>query len=196
MGEYAMLNNEKVKIGTCADMYYLRYDQRYRVQALPGNVDPVNTLGLRFRIPFLDEDFVEPGQFDSFRRLYPLVRFPVADLIEQPGNIQLTHESGLLLNVPCHHGAKLPEAEGIGVHWNGKAGWFIGLSALQSVEGGVKPVLKCWFCCKAWVCDWDDVLPYVDDKILRNRLEKYATVPVQAAGWSQVQMPHGARKEV
>src|SRR5437016_4579142 len=62
MGEYAQYGGQDVKIGTCEDMYYLRYDQRWQVQALDGNVNPVlDVAHLRFRFPWPDEDTIPPG---------------------------------------------------------------------------------------------------------------------------------------
>ena len=42
MGEYAqrISDGERVKIGTCEDMLYLRFEDRAKVSALAGNVDP------------------------------------------------------------------------------------------------------------------------------------------------------------
>jgi len=70
MGEYAKHGDREIKIGTCENMYYLRYDQRHEVSALPGNVDPVYDAerGIRFRFPFPDEDFVSPGGFIIYWR--------------------------------------------------------------------------------------------------------------------------------
>src|SRR3990167_2579485 len=63
MGEYATRGKDRIKIGTCEDMYYLRFDQRDRVQHEPGNVAPngEDAYGLRFRFPWPDEDHVAPG---------------------------------------------------------------------------------------------------------------------------------------
>jgi hypothetical protein len=62
MGEYATHAGQSVKIGTCEDMYYLRYDQRHQVTPERGSVDPVADAGvLRFRFPWPDEDHCEPG---------------------------------------------------------------------------------------------------------------------------------------
>lgn len=70
MGEYATFEGKKVKIGTCENLYYLRFDQRRKVQALPGNVDPVgrDAYDLRFRFPFPDEDDIEPADFRDHDR--------------------------------------------------------------------------------------------------------------------------------
>ena len=58
MGEYAKHKGEEIKIGTCENMYYLRFDQRHKVKALPGNVDPngADAYALRFRFPWPNED--------------------------------------------------------------------------------------------------------------------------------------------
>jgi hypothetical protein len=64
MGEYAIYNNQSVKIGTCEDMYYLRHDQRHKVEPEEGSVDPVkHAASLRFRFPWPDEDGTAPGSF-------------------------------------------------------------------------------------------------------------------------------------
>lgn len=176
MGEYALyLGKEKVKIGTCEDMYYLRHDHINKVVAISGNIDPHKTVGLRFRLPFSDEDYIEPvGNYKVFNRMEPLGGFPADDLTDNPGIIQFHHESGLLINVPCYHGAKLPTMDGVRTFWNGKASWFIGLSAIKNVQRDVlRPVITCRYCRQSWLCDWDDVLDYVTDETLKARLQEY-----------------------
>jgi len=67
MGEYAKFGNSEIKIGTCEDMYYLRFEDRYKVRHLPGNVDPnkdSEAAHLRFRLPFPDEDHILPGGYE------------------------------------------------------------------------------------------------------------------------------------
>ena len=71
MGEYATRKDigERIKIGTCESMYYLRADQAREVYAEPGNVDPIaDAAAIRFRFPFPDEDGIEPGNFDDHAR--------------------------------------------------------------------------------------------------------------------------------
>lgn len=66
-----MYGNKQIKIGTCANMYYLRADQRHLVRAiLPHNVDPSGPYAeaLRFRFPFPDEDGIAPGAFEDYDR--------------------------------------------------------------------------------------------------------------------------------
>jgi hypothetical protein len=206
MGEVAIRKSDQteIKIGTCDDIYSLRYEDRASVEPLAGNVDPVRDAGsLRFRLPFPDEDGVPPGQYDPYsrgQRLYRMVKdvgglgFPLEsehcqdftdpETIEDPGTIQLHHESGLLLNVPCYHGHKLPEvAEPMRAFWNGKS-HSLELSQLRSVvlngTTQVWPVVRCRHCGKAWRYQWADVWDYIPDE-LQKRLAVYAGVPLSAA---------------
>lgn len=72
MGEYIKLDGELYKLGTCEDLYYVRFEQLAqwvcsgRAAYTPGNDQPANYLGngdqspYRFRFPFPDEDGREP----------------------------------------------------------------------------------------------------------------------------------------
>ena len=71
MGEYAQFQGSEIKIGTCEDMYYLRFQQRHEVTSLLNSVDleDLDTLQqLRFRFPFPEEDSIEPGAFDNHNK--------------------------------------------------------------------------------------------------------------------------------
>lgn len=169
MGEYAMYGKDRIKIGTCERMYYLRYEQRQMVQPLSGNVKPATTPGLFFRLPFPDEDDVPPGHFTPFERGARLYRQneDFADDSLEPGTMQLHHPSGLLLNVPCDHGSRLPEV-GPGMHavWNGKS-WSLELIALKSLpDGTVRPVVHCRHCRELWSYDWADLLEWIPADLL------------------------------
>lgn len=187
MGEYAEFSGERIKIGTCESMYYLRWDDRYRVSPLSGNVNPAMDTGLFFRLPFPDEDEQLPGEYQEFNRGYRLGSKSAIGWTDWtpeglddcgPGHIQLSHTSGLLLSVPCHHGVKLPEVgPGTRAHWNGKS-HAIELCFVKSMPGGsLRPVYRCRFCESMWSCDWDEILPYcgLDAEMLR-RLTEYANV--------------------
>jgi hypothetical protein len=180
MGEYAIRKSdrERVKIGTCADMYYLRFEDRNKVSYDDGWAD------LRFRIPFLDEDKLQPGEYDVYNRGLLLRRgseyFQDVDkgTDSESGMLQIRHEAtGLLIQIPCHHGERLPAmGDKAGVHWNGKMPSYV-LSSIRSVqvEGGLTlwPVVRCVHCNQAWRYEWDEILPWVPDIQLRERLEGY-----------------------
>lgn len=100
MGEYADLNGERIKIGTCENMYYLRADQRFQVRSLPGNVDPVKDAHeIRFRFPFPDEDHMAPGSFDPYNRRLAAPGIPVVTSFDHY-SVQFAH-GGYLVSLPC-----------------------------------------------------------------------------------------------
>jgi len=196
MGEYAKFNGGEIKIGTCECMYYLRYDDRGRVDPVSGNVNPQTTSGLFFRLPFPDEDDQLPGSYSPYSRGYRLGRKekepsgeywrdwqPVGMEDSDAGVVQLKHEaSGLLLNVPCHHGAKLPDVgNGMKAFWNGKC-HALELRHVKSMpDGSLRPVYACRFCDSIWSADWEDILPYCGlDREMQARLEMYASLGVSS----------------
>lgn len=176
MGEYATRKSDgvEVKIGTCESMYYLRHEDQSKVTY------QYFEHGLRYRLPFPDEDSVAVGEYPDHERGLRLYKtdengwsegfIPDGDL--EPGLIQLTHPSGLLVNVKCHHGLKLPEGGGdCGTGWNGKS-WFFELKAIKAVDGGTRPVYGCRHCRRMWSTDWDSVIDYTN--VLKDRLtERY-----------------------
>src|SRR5438132_13372510 len=114
MGEYAIRksDNQEIKIGTCEDMYYLRLEDLDKITPLPSSIDPIREIGsLRFRLPFPDEDHLQPGEYEPYNRGERLYcgneDFTDPKTAEEPVLIQLTHKSGLLVNLTCYHGAKL-----------------------------------------------------------------------------------------
>jgi hypothetical protein len=171
MGEYAIRKSDgqRVKIGTCESMYYLRYEDRNKVTHESGNVDPMKDAeSLRFRLPFLDEDEIQPGDYEDHNRGLRLYRASAVngcssdfEIEAEPGIMQLRHESGLLLNVPCYHGAKLPEVVSpMKAFWNGKS-WSIELYRLRPTPQGIKPIIGCRHCGEIWRVDWADIWEYI-----------------------------------
>lgn len=183
MGEYAerKIDGQKIKIGTCENMYYIRYDDRHKVRPDNNSLDCSEEKNLFWRLPFPDEDNILVGGYkDSFRalRLYDKnsVNFRCEELAKKPGNMQLTHESGLLVNVTCYHGEKLPESSGdFKPCWNGKS-WDYELESMKNHEtkDGVielKPIVKCRHCRSIWRFDWDDIKDYIHGDMY-SRLKK------------------------
>ena len=87
----------------------------------------------------------------------------------------LKHPSGLLVNAPCYHGRKLPEAsKDMKFFWNGKSHSLV-LSSIKATEEGVKPVVRCKWCSHAWRFEWAEVMPYLSlNNELAERLKIYA----------------------
>lgn len=107
MGEYATYGAGRIKIGTCEDMLYLRFDQRTLVRHEEGNVDVMNPRDLgvvRFRFPWPDEDGTEPGHFDRPDRTVAIEHVPFPEGLEH-GIVQLQNrEAGYAVNLPCPEG--------------------------------------------------------------------------------------------
>lgn len=183
MGEYATRigDNASVKIGTCESMYYLRYEDRRKVRKEPHSLDAANTMNLFWRLPFPDEDTIRIGDYKDYDRglrLYKRGESGYADDYTNPsyaedvGVIQLKHEaSGLLVNMPCYHGEKLPELDGAKTFWNGK-GHSYELAFLKNTAAGVLPVLRCRHCNKMWREAWANIWDYIEPA-LQAKLEQY-----------------------
>ena len=203
MGEYAKLKTtgESVKIGTCENMYYLRFEDRYKV------IYDYSFTGYRFRLPFPDEDKIKIGNYQDFDRGIDLIyhydeeteSYSYFDDIykehyqEHKGLIQLKHEnSGLLINAACYHGYKLPDnnnSKELKAFFNGKSSSNFELSQVKihlNEETKVKeliPIVRCKHCKTPFKADWSSVLLHIrqhtkEDKILYERLSEYATTPI------------------
>jgi len=202
MGEYAKLKTtgEDVKIGTCENMYYLRFEDRYKV------VYDYSFDGCRFRLPFPDEDKEEIGNYREYERGIDLIphydeeteTYSYFDDIykkyyqEHKGTIQLHHQSGLLINISCYHGYKLPDtnnSKDFKAFYNGKTPWSFELSQVKiqlNEETKIKelvPIVRCKHCKIPFRADWASVLLHVrktekEEKELYERLCEYATTTI------------------
>lgn len=148
MGEYANFGGERIKIGTCEDMYYLRLNQRSMVDSLPGNV---NTRGedvysLRFRFPWPDEDNTLPGGFDNYDRAIAIHGAKVPDGVDHH-SIQFRNDRGLLCSLPCPNG---PAPHLVKIHKNGYAGDVQLVRQKLLRDGRAVPILKCGGCGALW----------------------------------------------
>ena len=196
MGEYARYLNRDIKIGTCENMYYLRYEDRDRVKQLPGNVDPLMEKDLRFRLPYPDEDDKTPGSYDNAFRTEALHKpelweklnygirtirsaqyFSMPELADNTGIVQASHNNGYLLNVKCYHGIKLPiGSEDVKIFWNGKASDWIHLAFIKNTPEGLKAIITCKYCRKEWNVDFSEIIEWISDLELRSRFQKYIDI--------------------
>ena len=110
MAEYALHDGERVKIGTCEEMYYLRAEQAHDVVAVPGSVDPVkHAEELRFRFPWPDEDGTAPGRFDPYNRTVALWGMETpAGLADAHHPVQFIANAGYLTSLPCPESGRFP----------------------------------------------------------------------------------------
>lgn len=183
MSEYAIrkLDNVEVKIGTCKSMYYLRFDDISKVKYYCYE----GFLGCMFRLPFSDEDDLPIGQYENYNRSVNLVNYTTTEeeqtqMMSHTGIIQCHHQSGILINMKCYHGFKLPEGSQNGdikTHWNGRHPNNLVLSGVKYTAEGLLAVISCKWCNEKWITsNWDSIISHVSDKTMRNRLTKYANI--------------------
>ena len=182
MGEYAIRKSDgqKIKIGTCEEMYYLRYSDRDKVNALSGNVDPMDekeVQELRWRLPFPDEDGIKPGEYRDYDRAVPLHGFNPGNA-DDPGMFRARSKYGLFVDLPCHHGEALPEIPGVSAFWNGKSCAYE-LRFLKFIDGEPWGVYGCIECGKQWMAPLIEIISHLTayevQDLKRRLVEWYAT---------------------
>lgn len=179
MGEYATLrrNGESIKIGTCEDMYYLRYNQREQVTALSGSVnpnDPATASELRFRFPWPDEDALEAGDDGPDHRYHRGVHVPGATVPADTEHytVQFKADAGYLVSLPCPESKdsawiRLAKADGtmgqVTIHRNGFSGAVHLVSQKPTPDGTtLRAIFRCGGCGAMWRAEtWADAEPYV-----------------------------------
>lgn len=100
MGEYATCGGQRVKIGTCEDMYYLRAEQTRAIGEY--EFGPEVLAAVRFRFPWPDEDGTPPGGFDDPFRGLKLWGFELPEI--EHGLVQFSAQNGYLVSLPCPEG--------------------------------------------------------------------------------------------
>lgn len=184
MGEYAKYDGDRIKIGTCEEMYYLRYEDRKMVRREPGNLDAAKELNLFWRLPLPAEDDCGPGGYQGPKAAVELRRgnewFRSPKAAEHFGEINMTHPCGYTIPVPCYHGEKLPGSGA--VEWQGGTpGSCYELVSVKNTADGVKPVIQCRHCGNRFRAEWSEVLEWIPDAELRARLAKHDAQEIPAA---------------
>ena len=175
MGEYALFNGESIKIGTCEDMYYLRFDQRHMVTPVEGNVDPVKDAAeLRFRFPFPDEDDKEPGDFSDHDRAVT-VNCTLPCMAEKVNHRSIQfHATGMNVCLPCPDGTE--SIAGVRIHKNGYRG-NVRISQQRLVDDRLLLICQCGSCGAAFrLPTLDEAQPVID--ALRAIAERSNEKPV------------------
>lgn len=162
MGEYAKYRSKEIKIGTCESMYYLRFDQRHKVTALRGNVDPNSSdaLAIRFRFPWPDEDKNEPGAFEDYGRAIAAPGLVTPEGVEHY-KVQFVAHAGYLVSLPCPEGPQVLELplndgkmtvdlKGLNIHRNGFSGAVKLVQQKLLADGRLVPVCGCGGCGSLW----------------------------------------------
>lgn len=188
MGEMAKYKGERVKIGTCEIMYYLRFEDRNKVEALENNVDPMSTKGLFYRLPLPEEDGFGPGDYDDHQ---PFIKYEngsfrinsncrldnshpaLTEGPNNPGAVQAAVQPlGMLVNVKCYHGLKLNEStEDVRYFWNGKRD-SLALSYLKETGTELRVCVSCIACGQMWSFSFDEIEAAIINPIMKERIRK------------------------
>lgn len=195
MGEYAYRksDNEYVKIGTCETMFGLRYEDRHLVRPAGHSINPMKVMDCFWRLPLTHEDGILIGEYSNelgiplYQRIVKPSRYHAnCDEIEripftpndlEPGRIQLRHPSGMQVLVSCHHGMRLPtDTDDVKFCWNGKDPYHLELCYVKNTQSrGVIPVFRCRHCEKMWSCEWSEIIDFIPDDELKNRLSVHCS---------------------
>ena len=168
MGEYAKRKSdgEKVQIGTCENMYYLRFEDKSKVAPCKNS-----GFGYRFRLPFPDEDKLQPGDYSDHNRSLPLDGFEWNARAEDVGKFRVENGKGVSILVECFHGEKMPDCGKAQVKSFPRK---YALYMIREDGGKLWPVVRCEHCQEQWRADWAHVLCHVEHGKLYDRLVSYS----------------------
>lgn len=193
MGDYAtrLADGESIKVGSCGAMYYCRYEQINEIL-----MDGVYNLKDRlkdclWRIPAIEEDGTKVGEYEygglykahdfgtGVKHRYLLYSVLLQDfpkdsdwmsLADDKGIVQKEVESlGMILNVPCYHGLKLPEGGDVRAFFNGKRNP-LHPCFLKNTETELLVGIRCIACGHMWSVPFNEIEPYIVSLDMKLRL--------------------------
>ncbi|HML65257.1 MAG TPA: hypothetical protein PKC55_10535 [Dysgonomonas sp.] len=193
MGENALrkTDNTVIKIGRgdISNLYYLRYEDRDKVEGVENSLDPDTTENIQWRLSLPDEDHLQPGNYESHQ---PYIRYDkkmgisfihpdcqlkpdIADLFEnhtyRPGTYQLYQKKlGLLLNIACYHGLKDNTNSGeVSFGWNGKRSPFA-LCGVLNDKAEMMVSFTCIACEEKWLASFVEIQHLIYSEDMKYRL--------------------------
>ena len=189
MGEYALYGSHEIKIGTCEDMLYLRFQDRGRVTPLPKNVDPTDPKeveSIRFRFPFPDEDGIEPGGYKDPDRGIAIPGYTLPDDDGYKHGIRQFSTPGYNVCLPCpesKEGAQFSERYRI--HRNGWPG-AVQISQHRLIGGTLFLIVRCTGCGRAFRLPWEEAEKVI--VCLRSQADQHmmSDEPSRARYWNQL----------
>ena len=156
MGEYALYRGTPVKLGTCEDLYYVRYADFARMVAQGelerhiGNGAPEDYLSgaYRFRFPFPDEDALMPFTYEDYDKGYLVNVTAAPDLVaiaehRRAGASLHPRYGGYNVNVsfPCPQTEDFATVKSSGIDWR-----ILEIVQQRPYEGSLWTVTRCPYC--------------------------------------------------
>lgn len=180
MGEYAIRKSDgkEVKIGTCEDMMYCRYDQ------INDIVYSFICKNLCWRIPTPDEDGIQVGDFEPSligeNNDIPYHISIKTDMLDDEDKEFLINHSGwasvrieklgLHCSIKCYHGVKLPEGNDVvKFFWNGKTDSLF-LSHLVNTDTELKIGIECNACGLSFSMPFNEAESLIMSMLMKLRL--------------------------
>jgi len=158
MGEFAInRKGERVKIGTCENMYYIRHDQ---INEVEYNFN----FNCYFRLPLESEKKYGAGEFPDFGDGNGILIYNADDFFTheqvdtlKPGVQYIKNGFGIMINLPCYHGLKLPQITGAEIYWNGKTPCFdLKFLFYRHNEKKLEFAIFCKTCGTTFLCDVEE----------------------------------------
>lgn len=185
---YRKSDNKKINIGTCSSMYYIRFEDRFKVDKEENSIDPHRSFNLKWRLPIPEEDDILPGDYiddqpfierygdNHYYQIHEDCKITVEEehficLAECSGIITCFNEwLGLDIKFPCYHGLKLNESkEGINFSWNSKRDTL----CLYSITNNYSEIMidiYCTACHKMFSCSFNEIQNYIKSVEMQTRL--------------------------
>jgi hypothetical protein len=183
MGEFALYEGERIKIGTAEDLLYLRAEQARLVT--PLNYNPERALEVySFRFPWPDEDRVRPGAFAVADRELSLPGLlPPTQLAGTHDSMQFSSGTGYTLRLPCPESGRLPD--GLSVRRAGPASAVL-LTQQRYHDGRLVAVLRCGGCGYAWRAERLQAATPAIDALRREADRREAERTGSGRWWAEV----------
>lgn len=150
MGEYIDCKYGYIKLGTCEDLYYSRYDD---VKSLPEAHAYIGN-GFRYRFPFPEEDGTRPGSYEPYNKgyligIYPSLAPKLAELIrsDEWDHQEICHSCSYngAYNVNVFHACPLSRTPPARMSQNG-ASLAVVLEQQKLIDGELWIVVACPYC--------------------------------------------------
>lgn len=163
MGEYVLYRGQPVKLGTCENLYFVRYADYARMVAAGevttwgGSSSPAEYLdgAFRFRFPFPNEDDLAPFTYEDYDRGYLVDVTGAPDLVEMAKHLTAgasLHPRGGGYNVnvsfPCPQTEDFAAVLSSGISWR-----ILEIVQQRPVEGSLWTVCRCPYCGARWRLD-------------------------------------------
>lgn len=157
MGEYAKFKGSEIKIGTCESMYYLTLSDRNKISNYYFDLKKFWV----WRLPQIG-DYKDPGdgEYEDWKkenktiindsRFWEMAKKDIGEkkLDEIKGILQMRHDCGYLVNLPCYHGRRLPNISGddCKIFWNGKSSYMMRISGIRTKGEEIAIEISCKVC--------------------------------------------------